>query len=112
MNNLADDIAEMFAELDGYVRYERALAEQAMYERTAAAERTRQWRIDNPKRYRAWKNGDRNRETTRAWRKANRAKVNAQRNRWTNKNRERARATWRRNQAAARARKLARKDQI
>lgn len=47
-----DGIAEMFAELDGYDRYEAYLAERAVVWGLEATERTADWKRRNPERAR------------------------------------------------------------
>lgn len=99
-------IAEMFAELDGYGRYEAALFASFQIARVKAVERTRQWRKNNPSRARAlwarlkkqWRadNPQRARELSREEKRRYRAKHPAK-----------ARAQWRRSSAAYRACKKA-----
>jgi hypothetical protein len=101
-----DGIAEMFAELDGYTRYEDALNIRASWKRARAVEAMRQWRRDNPKRAR-----EQNRRYAKAWRVADperwRVVQRARKARYRTTHLEHVRARDRRNQAAARARKKA-----
>ena len=92
-------IAELFASLDGYERYADALDIVAAQKRAAAIERTRLWRALNPAKYRAL-----NRRTKQQARARNPEAYREQKRRYRETHRELVHA-WRRNEAAARARK-------
>lgn len=102
MRNLREDIAELFAELDGQERYELALERVGHHKRAEATERTRQWRKDNPKRFRELR-----RRFNRNYEQRHPEKRRAAAQRYRDKHREKVREAWRRNTAAYRARKKA-----
>lgn len=107
-------IAEMFAELDGYGRYDEALEAFArsvdFQRRRDAVERTRLWRKMNPEKFRA-----QSRRNWKRWAARNPEKAKAvhaeNKRRARERNPEKFRAMWRRNTAAYRARKKAAAEQ-
>ncbi len=99
---LRDEITAMFAELDGYDRYELELERFTATARAAAVVRTREWRKANPARNRAL-----SKRSRKAWAKRNPQKVLAAKARHREKHREHMREVWRRNTAAYRKRKQA-----
>lgn len=102
-------IAEMFAELDGYDRYQESLEVFTTQKRARAVAATAEWRKRNPEKARKNLRASHKRWTQRYPEKAKagkkrRAKV------WRDRNREKVRAAWRKSSAAYRARKA--KNQI
>lgn len=126
---MLEGIAEMFAELDGYTNgsYEAACERHYAWillrqrerwaedirspaKRAAAVERTKAWRRANPDRYRALQREQARRDRDRgiSWGQRHPDRQRAAKARYRDANPERMREIWRRNQAAARARKAAR----
>lgn len=103
MKNLREDVAALFAELNGYDDEDDAIFDMVVAKRAAAVERTRMWRIQNPAKNRARKRRERA-----SYAKRNRDKVLARKRRQyakrAERDREKLRAIWRRNSAAKRAR--------
>lgn len=97
--DLRDEIAELFAGLDGSDRHDAAIYEHAVRLRTAS-ERTRQWRKDNPLLWKLQRRRSRKR-----WEAAHPKKRAARKLRQINRRREHYRMLWRKNSAAYRARK-------
>ena len=98
--SLHDEVAELFASLNGY---ERAIDDLNWFASNRAARQkdaNQRWKFNHPERHRA---GERRRKK----RHAKTAKGRASNGRYRDKNRERLRASWRKSSAKYRARKVA-----
>lgn len=125
---MTEEIAEMFADLDGTARYHeqleivfawkrverneivadrvrfsRRVSPPSAEQRAKAVERTRAWRKANPDKHRVLR-----RRANKAWRKKHPDKARARKRRYVAANRDHMREVWKRNSAAYRARKAAR----
>lgn len=98
-DRLHDEVAELFASLDGY---ERATEDMNWWASNRAARQkaaNKRWKLNHPETHRA---GERRRESR--YRKT--AKGRASRARYRDKHRERLRASWRKSSAKYRAKKV------
>lgn len=99
-DRLHDEVAELFASLDGYDRAQEDLnwfaSNRAARQKTA----NERWKANHPERHRA---GERRRKK----RFAKTAKGRAAKGRYRDKNRERLRASWRASSAKYRAKAVA-----